>query len=366
MKFLEREEVKDVIAYMSLLANPRDEVSFRRIINKPVRGIGKKSQDKVVSMALIEMKNNDDGDVDYLEITRTVSVSFTKKAREGADEFVAQMEALKKCFVQEEKLSYLIKKIIAITGLDEYYREEDKNEGTQKVQNLEELVNAGIPYDCSVEGLTSFLDDVNLDRSIGADSEDEIVDNNAVTLITLHNTKGLEFPKVVITGLEDNVFPRRDKTGDEMEEERRLFYVGITRAMNELYVTSCGMRNLFGRTEIMEPSIFLKESQEGFKIIGQKPYSFSHNTAAIGYGEDGRGIFSNSTAAPKDSFGDKQEYANKWKKGTKVYSDDFGYGCVMDRYLNEGEFVIKVQFETGQKKTYLPEYQINALMVVKD
>ena len=361
LKFLEREEVKDVIAYMSLLANPKDEVSFRRIVNKPVRGIGLKSQDKIVSMALMEMENDDDGNVDYIEVTRTVSVSFTKKAHEGAEEFIKQMESLRNCFVQEEKLSYLMKKIIAITGLDEYYREEDKAEGTQKVQNLEELVNAGIPYDCSIEGLNSFLDDVNLDRSIGENQNDE--DNqNSVTLITLHNTKGLEFPKVVITGLEEGTFPRRDKYGDELEEERRLFYVGITRAMDELYVTSCAMRALFGRTEVMDPSIFIKESQSGFKIIGQKPFSFSSSNAKIGYGEDGGGTY----VQTREEFGEKLEYAEKWKKGTRVYSDDFGYGSVTDRYLNEGEFVIKVQFETGTKKTYLPEYQINALMIVKD
>lgn len=361
LKFLEREEVKDVIAYMSLLANPKDEVSFRRIVNKPVRGIGLKSQDKIVSMALMEMQNDDEGNVDYIEVTRTVSVSFTKKAHDGAEEFVKQMESLRNCFVQEEKLSYLMKKVIAVTGLDEYYREEDKSEGTQKVQNLEELVNAGIPYDCSIEGLNSFLDDVNLDRSIG-ESQDDEESQDGVTLITLHNTKGLEFPKVVITGLEEGTFPRRDKYGDELEEERRLFYVGITRAMNELYVTSCAMRALFGRAEVMDPSIFIKESQAGFKIIGQKPFSFSSANAKIGYGEDGGGTY----VQTREEFGDKTEFAEKWKKGTRVYSDDFGYGAVADRYLNEGEFVIKVQFETGTKKTYLPEYQINALMIVKE
>ena len=154
-------------------------------------------------------------------------------------------------------------------------------------------------------------------------------------MITLHNTKGLEFGRVIITGMEHGVFPREDKAGEELEEERRLFYVGITRAKDELYFTSCGMRRMYGQTKFMYPSPFLNEIDSSLlKVIGDTPDSYGTN----------------------NSFGDGIE--KKWHVGARVYHDDYGYGVIVSGKMDaEGEYVVSVNFETGGTKKFLPKYQ---------
>ena len=270
LKFYEREEIKDALGYLSLLVNPRDELAFARIVNKPVRGVGEKSQEKIVSLAyssvgtLVENLN-------LLDAAENCAGTLTKKAKEGLKDFCSIMKkfqseldekskdlpddfqvdllaekavsvgsadsasALKNDEKDFERLSVFIQRVIEESGLDEYHKSQDEIDGTSRVQNLQELVNSAISYPFSRRGLLDFLDSIELDRSL-AEQNDESAD--AVTLITLHNTKGLEFNRVIITGLENGIFPREEKVGDELEEERRLFYVGITRAKNELYITS--------------------------------------------------------------------------------------------------------------------------------
>jgi len=126
-------------------------------------------------------------------------------------------------------------------------------------------------YAANAEGLAEFLEHIELDRSLerGEESPD------SVTLITVHNTKGLEFRKVIITGLEQGIFPRDDKQGDDLEEERRLFYVGVTRAMDELYLTTCAIRRMYGRINLNQPSMFLSEIPLDYvKTLGTAPGDF--------------------------------------------------------------------------------------------
>ena len=200
LKFYEREEIKDVLAYISLLANPQDEISFRRIVNKPTRGIGPKTQDAIVENAFDgnQYKN-------LLEFSKEYSENLTKKAKEGVESFLSIMNSISESLKTEKNLAEFIQKVSVITGLEEYYKSSDEIEGTSRVENLQELANSAVPFECSIEGLTEFLDSINLDRSL--ELSDGEVSNDAVTLITLHNTKGLEYNKVVITGLEDGIFP---------------------------------------------------------------------------------------------------------------------------------------------------------------
>jgi len=346
LKFYEREEIKDALAYLALCANHKDEIAFRRVINKPTRGVGEKTQDKIMEAAVILEEDGNPSFTDLIETTKNVSSGFSKKAKEGAETFVKLFETVSSCFDPDKKLSDFVERVIRDSGLDEFHRAGDQVEGTTRVQNLQELVNSAVPYACTMEGLIEFLDSINLDRTLAAESE--AVADNAVTLITLHNTKGLEYNKVVITGLEEGVFPRQDKTGADLEEERRLFYVGITRARDELYVTSTAKRCMYGRWDFMRPSQFLKEAASAFTVIGQKPLSFSSS----GFGA--------STTATSDPL------AEKWKKGTKVYHDDYGTGYVVKAFSNSSEFVIEVQFEYGQKKKFLPKYQAKSLTIIKE
>ncbi|MBR5400496.1 MAG: UvrD-helicase domain-containing protein [Treponema sp.] len=358
LKFYEREEIKDTLAYLALCANPRDEISFRRIVNKPSRGLGDKTQDKILEKAVI---NNADGTTSYtslLQACRDCAPELSKKAGEGAQAFLKIYDELVASFNKSKKLSDFIELVIKKSGLDEYHQASDEIEGTQRVANLQELINSAVPYECSVDGLTAFLDAINLDRTLELQNEE--ADGEAVTLITLHNTKGLEYNRVVITGLEQGVFPREDKLGADLEEERRLFYVGITRARDELYVTSTAQRILYGSLRMMSPSIFIQESEEAFKVIGRKPSAFGYG----GFG--GYGGYGGHTAYGGYGSSTRSGYTGKWAAGTKLYHDDYGYGVVTKAYYNEGELVIEVQFESGGNKKFLPEYQSKALQIIKD
>ena len=223
------------------------------------------------------------------------------------------------------------------------------------------FVNSAVPYECTIDGLTEFLDSINLDRSL--DLENEKQSEDPVTLITLHNTKGLEYNKVIITGLEEGVFPHAGKVGAELEEERRLFYVGITRAKDELYVTSAAKRCLYGSWQYMRPSPFLTDAREGFTVIGTSPFGFGGVYVRQSYfaGASDSGSSGNSQADIE-----KDELAEKWKKGTKIYNDDYGYGVVTASSYRDDEFVITVQFENSGIKKFMPKYQARKLMIVKD
>ena len=382
LKFYEREEIKDTLSYLALLANPRNEIAFSRIVNKPVRGIGEKSQEKIINSAhetagaLIENFN-------LLDAAENCAESLSKKARDGLKDFCSVMKNLR-TFIEEksrevgddsvtdalaeaaiqkepaqqndggdfERLSVFIQKVIEDSGLDKFHKAQDDADGTSRVQNMEELVNSAADYPLSNKGLLDFLDAIELDRSL-AEQAGESAD--AVTLITLHNTKGLEFNRVIITGLEGGIFPRDDKVGEELEEERRLFYVGITRAKDELYITSCAMRRLYGHIQPMAPSPFLMEAGNVFRVMGRVPLSYSRTVSANGEFES-----SDTDLSPKAAV------LEKWKKGVRLYHDDYGYGQIVSSSDASGEVVIEVQFESGGRKKFLPEYQSKKLDIIRD
>ena len=233
-------------------------------------------------------------------------------------------------------LAAFVLTVIEQTGLGIFHRNQDEVMGTQKTANLQELANTASLYPCTAAGLTSFLEHIELDRSMaetdaGAD---------AVQLITIHNTKGLEFPNVVITGLENGIFPRNDESAEDMEEERRLMYVACTRAKDALYMTSCAARRMYGKLSFMEPSNFLAEIDEGLvDVVGQPIASF---------------------AAPAN------EEAALWKCGQRIFHDDYGYGYVVQSRQSGGELVITVQFENGSQKRFFPAYQKHQLLRVDE
>ena len=421
LKFYEREEIKDALSYLSLLANPRDEIAFRRIANKPVRGLGEKSLEKLIEGAkqsFYDAKDTEDGEtLSGIEITEQSekrtglslikaavlasggSFGLTKKAQEGAKNFSSMMNSLleeleensRKAEEQEaddenyvpSPLSYFIEKIIKDSGLEEYHKAQDDIDGTSRVENMQELSNYAASYPCTRLGLLDFLDSINLDRTLSENAENE-ENTDAVTLITLHNTKGLEFNRVIITGLENGIFPREDETGKDLEEERRLFYVGITRARKELTLTSCRSRKLYGHFQIMSPSIFLKEAEEALDVQTLLPSGSVYGGSGYGSGSYGEGSYGGygSRGGPGYSTGDgyyddgsKKDDASafesnplkaKYKKGTKIFNDDWGYGVVINQTGSGEDFVITVQFENGGTKKFIPKFQQKSLQVIKD
>ena len=379
LKFYDREEIKDALAILSLVANPQDEIAFRRIINKPSRGIGDKTQEKIVELAKSQTEGN------FLAACKTEIPGATKKAKTGLADFVSLMENLaglldedsnkKQLLPVEElanqvdtlfyqdvqkgqpspetenltakkspkkKLSYFVEQLNELSGLIAYHTLQDEVAGTQRVANLQELANSAVLYPMTMAGLLDFLDHIQLDRRL-ENQDDE--DQDAVTLITVHNTKGLEFPRVILTGLELGVFPRQDKKDQDLEEERRLFYVGVTRAQNQLLLTSCRKRIRYGHPEEMMPSPFLLEIKEHhLRHLGEIPYSYK----AL------RREQSQQKAKPAV---ESHPLAAKWKVGRTVYHDDYGYGGIVRTRVEEEEFVVVVKFETGAEKQFMPEYQ---------
>jgi len=376
LKFYEREEIKDALALLSILVNHRDEVAFRRIVNKPARGIGPVTIHKIIETSIIINKN-------LLETIQHQNEEggFSQKAKKGLNEFYEVLEnakslldgelqapdpaPAKKINSKKQKLksgkglSVLVEKLLIDSGIAEYHETQDEISGNSKTGNLQELLNAATDYPNTREGLLEFLENIELDRSMEENSgnqnaHDDLAAKNAVTLITFHNTKGLEFKHVIMTGLEQGIFPREEKKGDELEEERRLFYVGATRAMDELYFTTCRERRMYGKTSFMEPSLFLREVDK--KCIKTEKGQFSPQSGS-------RQFFPNQSVnsqfpAPSSQQSDPRlEEQCGWRRGQRVYNDSHGYGAVLSVKDSEDGPIVHVRFDNGQDKLFLSEIQ---------
>lgn len=354
LRFYEREEVKDVLAYLSFLLNPRDEIAFRRIVNKPTRGLGESSVD-------ILLEGAQRSGTTILEACLANQSALKGKAKLGMEEFLAVIkeasEQLKpageKTDKGEKSLSVVLETIIEKSKLAEYHKNKDEIARTQKLSNMEELVNAASLYPAVQEGLAEFLETIDLDRSLQAVEDEGATD--AVTLITMHNTKGLEFPIVIITGLEQGLFPRDDESGDELEEQRRLFYVALTRAKDRIYMTACHWRRIHGRLFETQPSRFLTEIDPSlYRLWGEMPQTGYRTLRPGSEAAQARG------ASPSITQGHGTAQVPKgpeWKVGMKVYHDEYGQGVVIKTTDNEnsGPLVI-VQFETGKVGQFFPKY----------
>jgi DNA helicase-2/ATP-dependent DNA helicase PcrA len=365
LKFYEREEIKDALALLSFLVNPRDEVAFRRVVNKPSRGVGPVTVDRIAGAAA-SLPAEDPAQAGSLEAAaRALLSELSPRARSGLEIFLKVIEggrallspepeqaaggkktrAAKKQegLVPGEGLSALAVRLIQESGIGEYHQSQDEISGNQRLGNLQELANAASLYPDSMEGLLEFLEHIELDRSLEDSAEAKAAKDGAVTLITFHNTKGLEFRRVIMTGLEQGIFPREDKKNEELEEERRLFYVGATRAMDELYLASCAMRRPYGRTLFLEPSLFLRElDHSALRIIGKAPSGFKTSTGTSRQPSGGSGKISSD---------------GKWRLGDRIFHDDHGYGAVVEIREGEDGPLIRVRFETGHEKRFASAFQ---------
>jgi DNA helicase-2/ATP-dependent DNA helicase PcrA len=252
MRFYERKEIKDILAYLRLIANPTDGLSLRRIINVPARGIGEKTIERV------ETFSREKGLSFYEGLKQALKEDWlTPISKEKMEEFLHLIEE----FREEAKtlsLSQLTLVLLAKTGYLQRLKEEGTDEAFSKMENIDELVNVIMEFEKGEEvSLETFLDKVSLVTDIDL-YEDK---GNRVSLMTLHCAKGLEFPSVFIVGIEEGLLPhyRRGEEIEDMEEERRLFYVGITRAKERLFLSRAEKRSTFGIGRVNLPSRFLDE-----------------------------------------------------------------------------------------------------------
>lgn len=304
LSFYQREEIKDVLAYLAVLVNPRDNVSLQRIINKPRRGIGDVRLDK-----LLESKKL------YPDLEEAIQhANLSRPIKNVLFEFSRMLQSLNRSRT-DKNLADFLQELYESTGLLAHYREVDEIEETDKVGNLGELLNAARDYDASDEGISRFLEQSALSRN---DDEEE---EASVVLITLHNAKGLEFDNVLIAGAEDGYLPMGEST-EEIEEERRLFYVGMTRAKKLLMISGADLRKVWGAVTAREPSGFLGElPRDRIEIHGLL------DSARV-----------------------------QWKVGDRVYHQDFGSGYVTEVQRKEVNHLVVVRLDTGAMVRFIAEY----------
>ena len=259
-KFYDRKEIKDILAYLNVLVNPQDDISIKRIINVPKRSIGDATVNKIQDFADSFELNL----WDALQEVRTIS-TLTARNCGSIEKF---MDLMNNFVIMAESMpvSMLIETILKDTGYLDQLRKSNEIEDKSRIENLEELVSDAVEFERNNEdkSLAAYLEKVSLVQDINEGDEEE---DNAVVLMTLHSAKGLEFPHVFMVGMENGIFPSMsdfDKE-DQMEEARRLCYVGITRAKETLHMTSAEVRRVFGRTMSYSQSDFIGEIRSDLK-----------------------------------------------------------------------------------------------------
>ena len=256
-RFYDRKEIKDMIAYLRLITNPDDDISFERVVNVPKRGVGATSVERLRTYAT-------EHDISFYQAAK--EVDFTGITKRTANTIAGFQQMIENFNQQQAFLTAtdIVEEVLEKTGYIEALKKENSIEANSRIENLEEFQTVTKEFEKNAEedkSLIAFLTDLALIADIDSMDNDDLDNNEKVTLMTLHSAKGLEFPVVFLIGMEENVFPhsRSMIDDDEMEEERRLAYVGITRAEKELYLTHAQMRTLYGRTNMNPISRFIKE-----------------------------------------------------------------------------------------------------------
>ena len=383
LKFYERKEIKDIIAYLRLIQNSADNLSLTRIINEPKRGVGKTSIDSIESLSAQNETSmyNIIKDAENYGLTRVYS---------NTRDFINCMEELKQK-KDELKISDLITETLKKTGYLKSLELEKTLEAETRIENLNEFLTVAIEFEeqDAQPTLSEFLEGITLSSDLDT-LEDE---DNSVTLMTLHSAKGLEFPVVFIVGLEEGIFPGYKSIGEnsELEEERRLCYVGITRAKENLFLTCSRQRTIFGSTSCNQVSRFIREIPgsmlEGYESLEEKinnryndydeEWTYGRRESyKSGYGEEGsfrrygeneRAKTSGSTFnfRSADSFlkslqnqntGNKEIDLSLYKAGVRVSHKKFGEGTI--NYVEpEGEDLkVDIEFDKAGHKRLMAKF----------
>jgi DNA helicase-2/ATP-dependent DNA helicase PcrA len=338
VKFYERMEIKDVLAYLRLLVNRRDSISLRRVINVPTRGIGKTSMSKIEDFA------QEEGISLYDALKEVDQVpDLQNRARNAVSAFVAIIEDLD----PDQKPSQVIEDVLEKSGYIRALEEEGTIKAQSRIENARELLSEAKEFEENHEEstLANFLEGITLKSDIDS-WEDE---TDQVSLMTLHNAKGLEFPVVFVTGLEENVLPgwRALENDMEMEEERRLCYVGITRAKQRLYFTSASQRRLFGNTQNNMPSRFIDEVPVEFRESHRDALTIGSSSRSAASEESGELTYSSEPDLPGDF---------DYKKGDRVQHFKWGEGVIQNTNGQGAGMLVTVRFDSGTKKTLMAEY----------
>ena len=374
LKFYERKEIKDTIAYLRLVHNTSDNLSLKRIINEPKRGIGKTSLDKIQEIS-------DRTGTSMYEIIKHAEEYDLNRVKANAEEFINLIEELR-LKKQELSISELLKEVLNKSGYTRALELENTVEAETRMQNLEEFLTVAIEFEeeSADNTLPEFLESITLSSDV-----DEMQDeDNTVTLMTLHSAKGLEFPVVFLVGMEEGIFPGYKSIGEpkELEEERRLFYVGITRAKQFLHLTCAKHRTIFGSTSYNAVSRFIKEIPDNLldgvvnndqeEKFNDMSYNWEYGKTSAGkvttykFDEAKNEIKQKSTYQFRtaesflSSLSQKQANSGvditKYKEGMRIYHKKFGEGIIQKIEAEGDDYKLDIQFDKSGHKRLMAKF----------
>ena len=370
LKFYERKEIKDIISYLRLIQNPADNISLNRIINEPKRGIGKTSMENVAKISATE-------GVSMYEVIKNAEQYGLNRVYLNSREFISVMEELREK-QNEISISELIKLTLKKTGYTKALENENTIEAENRIENLEEFLTVAIEFEeeFAENSLSEFLEGITLSSDIDNMEETE----ESVTLMTLHSAKGLEFPVVFLVGMEEGIFPGNRSIAEEkeLEEERRLCYVGITRAKENLFLTCSKQRTMFGSTSCNMVSRFLKEIPEELldgEIEQSNKNKFNDTDNIWTYGNSKvktykvdtynnikpkTNMFARTAESFLNSITQKNVQSNvdlsQYEPGVRIYHKKFGEGTI-NQVEEEGDDIkIDIQFDKAGHKRLMGKF----------
>ena len=387
LKFYERKEIKDTIAYLRLIANTSDNISLKRIINEPKRGIGKTSLDNIEEIAYQE-------GISMYEVIKNSEKYGLNRVFANSREFIELIEEMKNK-KEEVEISELIKIVLNKSGYTKVLELENTVEAESRLQNIEELLTVAMEFEeeFADNSLNEFLEGITLSSDIDNLEEDE----ESVTLMTLHSAKGLEFPAVFLVGMEEGIFPGYKSIGEpkELEEERRLFYVGITRAKQYLHLTCAKRRTIFGSTSYNAISRFVKEIPEDLldgyeEMETSKEEKFEDSNYGWSYGTNYAGkvktykfeeisnkdvaetIYTNKSKNVENTTGfafrtaesflnslNKSKHETNismYKEGMRIYHKKFGEGIINTIEQEGDDAKVDINFDKAGHKRLMAKY----------
>ncbi|HEC2173719.1 TPA: DNA helicase PcrA [Staphylococcus delphini] len=344
-KFYDRKEIKDLLSYLRLIANSADDISLRRIINVPKRGIGPSSVEKIATYAA-------DHELTMFDALAEVDfIGLSKKVTQAAAEFYQLMSNL----MQEQEfleVSEIVDEVLEKSGYREMLKREQSIESRSRLENIDEFMSVPVDYEKNTpleeQSLINFLTDLSLVADV-----DEANLEDGVTLMTMHSAKGLEFPIVFIIGMEESIFPHiraiQSENDHEMEEERRISYVAITRAEEELYLSHATSRTLFGRPQSNARSRFLNEIPEELLDLPERQHA---TTIGSKKRQPAKRGFSQRTVKNAAS----SSTASNWKVGDKVMHKSWGEGMVSNVNDKNGSIELDIIFKSEGPKRLLAQF----------